>query len=94
MPRLARLDAPVVLHHVMGWSIERRKIFLSDTDRNDFIGRLSTLAQDGAMEIYAWVLMPNHFHIFCKTKNMPLASSMHRILTGYVVNFNKRHRRY
>jgi len=51
MPRLARLDAPVVLHHVMGWSIERRKIFLSDTDRNDFIGRLSTLAQDGAMEI-------------------------------------------
>jgi len=62
MPRLARLDAPGVLHHVMGRGIERRKIFLSNIDRNDFIGRLSALAKDGAMEIYAWVLMPNHFH--------------------------------
>ena len=94
MPRLARLDAPGVLHHVMGRGIERRKIFLSDTDRSDFIDRLSALVQDGAIEIYAWVLMPNHFHMLCKTKNLPLASSMRRILTGYVVNFNKRHRRY
>ena len=94
MPRLARLDAPGVLHHVMGRGIERRRIFLSDIDRNDFIGRLSALAKDGAMEIYAWVLMPNHFHMLCKTKNLTLASSMRRILTGYVVNFNKRHRRY
>ena len=39
MPRLARLDAPGVRHHVMGRGIERRKIFLNDTDRNDFIGR-------------------------------------------------------
>jgi len=53
MPRLARLDAPGVLHHVMARGIERREIFCSDIDRNDFIDRLSTLAQDGAMEIYA-----------------------------------------
>ena len=94
MPRLARLDAPGVLHHVLGRGIERRKIFLSDIDRSDFIGRLSALAQDGALEIYAWVLMPNHFHLLCKTKNLPLASIMRRMLTGYVVNFNRRHRRY
>ena len=36
MPRLARLDAPGVLHHVMGRGIERKKIFYSDIDRNDF----------------------------------------------------------
>lgn len=94
MPRLARLDAPGVLHHVMGRGIERKKIFLRDIDRNDFLARLSELAQAGAMEIYAWALMPNHFHILCKTKDMPLASCMRRVLTGYVVNFNKRHRRY
>ena len=93
MPRLARLDAPGVLHHVIGRGIERKNIFLTDADRNDFIKRLSKQVLDGAMEIYAWVLMPNHFHLLCKTKNLPLASSMRRILTGYVVNFNKRHRR-
>ena len=39
MPRLARLDAPGVSHHVMGRGIERREIFLSDEDREDFITR-------------------------------------------------------
>jgi len=70
MPRLGRLDAPGVLHHVMGRGIEKRKIFLSEEDRNDFIDRLSALVQKGAIEIYAWVLMPNHFHILCKTNNL------------------------
>jgi hypothetical protein len=38
MPRLARLDAPGILHHVMGRGIERKKIFINDTARNDFMG--------------------------------------------------------
>ena len=29
MPRLARLDAPGILHHVMGRGIERKKIFIN-----------------------------------------------------------------
>lgn len=37
MPRLARLDAPGVLHHVMGRGIEGNDIFLNSKDRNDFI---------------------------------------------------------
>jgi putative transposase len=61
MPRLARLDAPGILHHVMGRGIERKKIFINDTDRNDFIDRLAGLAEEGAMDVYAWVLMPNHY---------------------------------
>ena len=94
MPRLARLDAPGILHHVMGRGIERKGIFFNDTDRTDFIDRLAALCEEGAMDVYAWVLMPNHFHLLCKTCNRPLSSSMRKILTGYVVNFNRRHRRY
>ena len=94
MPRSARLDAPGVLHHIMGRGIERKKIFISDKDREDFITRLSAMAEEGAMDVYAWALLPNHFHILAKTKNRPLSSSMRKILTGYAVNFNKRHRRY
>ena len=55
MPRLARLDAPGVLHHVMGRSIERREIFHSDIDRNNFIGRLSTLAAVNARRAMSWI---------------------------------------
>ncbi len=68
MPRLARLDVPGVLHHVMGRGIERKKIFYNDMDRNDFIDRLASLAIDGAMEIYAWVLMPN-IHLLSRVKD-------------------------
>ena len=94
MPRLAKLDAPGVLHHVMGRGIERRKIFLNKKDQKDFIDRLAELAVNGSMSIYAWALLPNHFHLLCKTKNRPLSSSMRKLLTGYVVNFNRRHKRH
>ena len=94
MPRLARLDAPGVLHHVMGRGIERKEIFFNDADRSDFLERLAVLVAEGALDICAWVLMPNHFHLLCKTRNRPLSSSMRKILTGYVVNLNRRHCRY
>ena len=94
MPRLARLDAPGVLHHVMGRGIERKEIFFSDADRSDFLDRLAVLVEEGALDVYAWVLMPNHFHLLCKTRSRPLSSSMRKILTGYVVNLNRRHCRY
>lgn len=94
MPRSARLDAPGVLHHVMGRGIEGKEIFLGDVDRDDFISRLAKLVEDDAMDIYAWALLPNHFHLLCKTNKRPLSSSMRKLLTGYVVNFNMRHKRH
>jgi REP element-mobilizing transposase RayT len=94
MPRTARINASGALHHVIGRGIERRKVFLDDTDRADFLNRLAALAYDGALDVYAWALMPNHFHLLCKTRLQPLSISMHRLLTGYAVNFNKRRRRH
>jgi REP element-mobilizing transposase RayT len=94
MPRSARIDAPGVLHHVIGRGIEQRPIFVDDADRDDFVSRLASLAEGGALEVYAWALLPNHFHLLCRTKHQPLSIGMHRLLTGYVVNFNKRHRRH
>jgi putative transposase len=64
MPRLARLDAPGILHHVMGRGIERKKIFINDMDRIDFIDRLAAIVEESAMDVYAWVLMPNH--VLCR----------------------------
>ncbi|UCG65762.1 MAG: hypothetical protein JSW12_01535 [Deltaproteobacteria bacterium] len=46
---LARLDAPGVLHHVMGKGIERNKIFIASKDRHDFKTRLGRLGEEDAM---------------------------------------------
>ena len=47
----------------------------------------------GAWAVYAWVLMPNNYHLLIETKNHPLADNMRKLLTGYAVNFNRRHNR-
>ena len=38
--------------------------------------------------------MENHFHILVRTGNQALSNSMRKPLTGYVVNYNRRHKRY
>lgn len=94
MPRQARLDAPGTLHHVMGRGIEGTKIFRSRFDCNDFIERVAELCREGYFMVYAWALMSNHFHLLIKTGNHPLSTGMRKLLTGYVVNFNRRHKRF
>jgi len=93
MPRKARIDAPGALHHIMCRGIERRKIFRDDTDRNSFIERFGRLVSETKTVCYAWALLPNHFHLLMKTGNVPIATVMRRLLTGYAVTFNRRHRR-
>jgi len=93
MPRGPRLDAPGVLHHVMARGIERRRIFRTDRDRQDFVERLKALGSAGFVTVYAWALLPNHLHLLVRTGTRPLARSMRSLLTGYAGAFNRRHRR-
>ncbi len=94
MPRHSRLDAFGTLHHVIGRGIEKAKIFRADVDRNDFLGRFADLCQKGSLIAYAWALMPTHFHLLIRTGRESLSQSMKKLLTGYVVNFNLRHKRH
>ena len=45
MPRQSRIDAPGALHHIIVRGIERRKIFIDDQDRHDFIDRLGNILE-------------------------------------------------
>lgn len=94
MPRQARLDAPGTLHHVMGRGIEKTAIFRKEEDRKDFLNRVALLYQGKAWKVYAFALMDNHFHLLVRTERQSLSYSMKKLLTGYVVNFNRRHKRY
>src|SRR4030042_4367030 len=93
MARGPRLDAPGTLHHVIVRGIERRPIFKSDRDREDFLTRLGQVVEEGQASCFAWVLIPNHVHILLRTGATPLARMMRRLLTGYAVSFNLKHRR-
>jgi REP element-mobilizing transposase RayT len=94
MPRQARIDAPGALHHIIIRGIDRRVIFTEDRDRENFLERLSDRLTDSQTACYAWALMSNHAHLLLRTGRGSIASFMQRLLTGYAVSFNKRHRRH
>jgi putative transposase len=94
MPRQARIDAPGALHHVIVRGIERRRIFQDDQDRDQFLNRLGEILPETATPCYAWVLLPNHVHLLLRTGRVPIATVMRRLLTGYAVTYNRRHRRH
>jgi REP element-mobilizing transposase RayT/lambda repressor-like predicted transcriptional regulator len=93
MPRGSRIDAAGAVHHIMVRGIERKKIFESDADREQFIQRLSDILSDTKTTCYAWSLMPNHFHLLLRTGNTPISTVMRRLLTGYAIWYNRHHRR-
>jgi REP element-mobilizing transposase RayT len=93
MPRLPRIDAPGVIHHVIIRGIEQRAIFRDKSDYDDLLQRLEALMTETQSRCYAWVLMSNHAHFLFRSGPNGLPHLMQRLLTGYVVRFNRRHHR-
>jgi putative transposase len=68
MPQKSRIDASGALQHIIIREIERRKVFLDDADRNNFIGRVGGIVTDTTC--YAWALISNHFHLLLRIGNV------------------------
>jgi putative transposase len=77
----------------MGRGIERTQVFQEAADGEDFVTRLAARCRDGSWSVVAWALLPTHFHLLVRAGTRPLGQSMRKLLTGYVVNFNRRHKR-
>lgn len=93
MPRSARIDIPNLLQHVMFRGIEQREIFTDDDDRYNFVKRFSDLLIATETDCLAWSILDNHAHLLLRPRLHPLSKFMRRLLTGYAVSFNHRHRR-
>jgi REP element-mobilizing transposase RayT len=94
MPRQARLDAPGTLHHVIIRGIEKKNIVQTQYDRKDFVERLDHLTTETETAIYAWALLSNHAHLLLRSSDGGLSNFMSRLLTGYAINYNLRHKRH
>ena len=93
MPRQARLDAPGTLHHVILRGMERGTIVADRQDRETFVVRLGEVATATGTTIYAWALLPNHAHLLLRSGAQGLPRFMRRLLTGYALAYNRRHKR-
>jgi putative transposase len=88
MARGPRVDIPNAVYHVIGRGVERRAVFRTDRDREDFLGRLATVVEEENLRLFAFVLMGTHFHLIVRREGAPLGHCMKRLLTGYGLAFN------
>jgi REP element-mobilizing transposase RayT len=67
MARQWRIEYPGALYHVLSRGNGRRDIFLSNKDRHHFLSILEELSERFDIEVFAYVLIGNHYHILLKT---------------------------
>ncbi len=79
------------------WSSrERFIIFAPEGIGGDCLHFLALLKESVGryeVEIHAYVLMPNHFHILARTPKANLSRWMHWLIGAYSISFNRRHRK-
>ena len=93
MARLLRLEYEGAIYHVTVRGNDRQDIFLDDKDRKYLLSRLSDCVEQCGVRLYVFCLMSNHFHLVLETPRGNLSRFMQKVLTGYTVYFNRRHRR-
>ena len=94
MPRQPRIEYPGAIYHVMARGNCRGPIVLSDTDRERFAETLAEACQKAAWEVYAWVLLDNHYHLALRTPAGNLVEGMKWFQNTYTRRFNTRHHQW
>ena len=89
MARPLRIEYPGAIYHVTARGNERRAIFRSDTDRRRFLGKLCDLSEAQGLEVYAFALMTDHYHLVVCTPRGNLTAFMQQFQTSYTVYFNR-----
>jgi REP element-mobilizing transposase RayT len=93
MARRPRLDGPDTWHHVMNRGIARRTILETDADRRFFLSLLVREVIAGRLEIHAYCLMLNHFHLLVRSLKGELSKALRRIQNRYARYFNRTRKR-
>lgn len=93
MARAWRIEYAGALYHVHARGNERRDIFADDDDRRSFAHLLGEAARRFEIEVFAYVLMNNHYHLLFRTRRANLSRAMQWLGVAYTTRFNARHDR-
>lgn len=90
MPRARRQDFPGAAHHVMNRGAASRTIFSSDADRLLFLKCLEEAVRAAHLDVLAYCLMGNHYHLLLRSRDGRLPEGMQRLSGKFTMLLNKR----
>ena len=67
MTRQWRIEFEGAYYHILSRGNARRNIFSDNNDRISFLEILGKMSERFEVEVYAYVLMNNHYHLLIKT---------------------------
>ncbi len=76
---------------MMNRGARHQAIFRDDRDRMAFLGILDDLHHDDGVDLHAYCLMGNHYHLVVQCRDGNLSSAMHHLGSRYAQRFNRRH---
>ena len=93
MSRPLRIEYPGAWYHVMNRGRRRENIFASPKDYEMFIGILQEASEMWNLQVAAYCLMANHYHLLLNTPDGNISRCLRHINGVYTQRYNRRHRK-
>ena len=93
MARPLRVDRPDGWYHVTARGLERRDLFNDQRDRLHFLELLAEMTQLFRVQVHAYVLMSNHYHLVVQIPEANLSRAIQWLNVSYAAWFNRRNGR-
>ena len=92
MPRTARIIAEGLIYHVISRGNNKQSIFKETEDYYFFLHTLYKRKEKYDFELFCYTLMPNHFHLLIKPRDIAsLSTIMKSLLVSYSQYFNRKY---
>jgi len=88
MPRGPRTEDPHALYHVFSRGNYRTAIFADPGAVRSFMHALEATIVRAGWKVYAFAIMPNHFHLMIRAPRANLSRGMHLLLSAFSLRFN------
>lgn len=92
MARPLRVEYPGAWYHVLNRGRRKENIFIRDADRQDFLKLIGECFRLYELEVHAYSLMPNHYHLLIHTPRGNLSRIMRHLDGVYTQKINRRYK--
>jgi REP element-mobilizing transposase RayT len=93
MARNKRNRAENQPHHIMCKSIKELRMFVTDDDKEIYLGLIKSVALEFQSEVIAYCLMDTHIHLLLHPRGADIGKVMRKINNTYAKYYNRTHGR-